>query len=83
MSSDPLEELRQTLAADGYILDLTETAPGQLAARIRAEDGVCSDCLVPKSLMAGMIANATGQTPESIEITYPAELGDDGQFASS
>ncbi|MGO1182713.1 MAG: hypothetical protein ACTHZ5_03390 [Micrococcaceae bacterium] len=83
MSTASLEELRQTLATDGYILDITETAPGRLAARISAEDGVCSDCLVPKSLMAGMIANATGQNPESIEIAYPAELGDDGQFASS
>jgi hypothetical protein len=80
MTTQPLEDLRQTLAADGYILNIEESAGGRLEARIRAEDGICGDCLVPKNLMATMIANATGTTADAIDITYPTEIGDDGQL---
>lgn len=80
MTTQPLEDLRQTLAADGYILDIGESDGGRLDARISAEDGICGDCLVPKHLMAAMIANATGTSTDSIDITYPTEIGDDGQI---
>ncbi len=79
MSTQPLEDLRQTLAADGYILSISE-AGDRLDARISAEDGVCGDCLVPKNLMALMISNATGAATEAIDVTYPAEIDDDGQL---
>ncbi|MFC0247781.1 hypothetical protein ACFFIO_04635 [Citricoccus parietis] len=79
MTAQPLEDLRQTLAADGYILTIDESGD-RLDARIRAEDGVCGDCLVPKNLMAAMISNATGTAADSIDITYPTEIGDDGQL---
>ncbi|QCU78877.1 hypothetical protein E7744_12630 [Citricoccus sp. SGAir0253] len=82
MSTQPLEELRQTLAADGYVLAVTRVGP-RLDARISAEAGVCGDCLVPKHLMATMIANATGRTPEDIDVTYPSEIGDDGQLVEA
>lgn len=80
MTTQPLEDLRQTLAADGYILNIEESGGGRLDARIRAEDGICGDCLVPKNLMAAMIANATGTAADAIDITYPTEIGDDGQI---
>ena len=79
MPTQPLEDLRQTLAADGYILTIAE-AGDRLAARISAEDGVCGDCLVPKKLMAVMISNATGTAADSIDVTYPTEIDDDGQL---
>ncbi|MFC7401860.1 hypothetical protein [Citricoccus sp. GCM10030269] len=80
MTTQPLEDLRQTLAADGYILQIDEVDGGRLDARISAEDGVCGDCLVPKNLMAAMIANATEKPADAIDITYPTEIDDDGQI---
>jgi hypothetical protein len=80
MTTQPLEDLRQTLAADGYILNVEESAGGRLDARISAEDGTCGDCLVPKNLMAMMIASATGTATDAIDITYPTEIEDDGQI---
>ncbi|GAA4763450.1 hypothetical protein [Citricoccus nitrophenolicus] len=79
MTTQPLEDLRQTLAADGYILSIDESG-GRMDARISAEDGVCGDCLVPKNLMTLMISNATGAQADAIDLTYPTEIGDDGQL---
>ncbi|MEO9247387.1 hypothetical protein ABDK96_06815 [Citricoccus nitrophenolicus] len=79
MTTQPLEDLRQTLAADGYILSI-DSSGERVDARISAEDGVCGDCLVPKNLMALMISNATGAAADSIDLTYPTEIGDDGQI---
>ncbi|WP_413542820.1 hypothetical protein [Citricoccus nitrophenolicus] len=79
MTTQPLEDLRQTLAADGYILSIDESGE-RMDARISAEDGVCGDCLVPKNLMTLMISNATGTQADAIDLTYPTEIGDDGQL---
>jgi hypothetical protein len=73
-----LDDLRKTLDADGYVLTVEESRDDLLDVRISARDGICNDCLVPKHLMATMIAAATGRPGESIRIAYPAEIQDDG-----
>jgi hypothetical protein len=75
---DQLDDLRRTLDADGYDLAVEDRGSDLLDVRISARDGICSDCLVPKHLMAMMIASATGRASESIRIVYPAEVRDDG-----
>ena len=81
--TDPLDDLRKTLDADGYVLTVEDSAPDLLDVRISARDGVCSDCLVPKHLMGMMIASATGRPAEAIRIAYPAEVRDDGSLVGA
>jgi hypothetical protein len=71
-----LEPTRQGLDAAGFDLDLAE-ADGKLRMLVRAREGACEDCLVPKSLFRRMavdeIQEAGLQQPE-IEILYPLDL---------
>ncbi|MCY1157268.1 MAG: hypothetical protein MOP51_288 [Citricoccus sp.] len=78
-----LDNLRKTLDADGYVLAVDDSRDDLLDVRISARDGICSDCLVPKHLMATMIAAATGRPSESIRIAYPAEVRDDGTLVGA
>jgi Fe-S cluster biogenesis protein NfuA len=59
-----LETIRGMLDSDGYDVRLDEFANNELKLTIVARDGACEECLVPKNLMANIIA-----------ASLPAELG--------
>lgn len=73
MNDQRFEELRSTLAADGYNLQVDQKN-GQAKVTISAADGICGDCLVPKPLMLGMLQPILDVDPDSIELLYPNEL---------
>lgn len=82
---DQLQQLRDTLAADGYSMDIHITA-GNAIVKITAADGVCGDCLVPKNvMMKGLLEPALGMSDSQIQLTYPtdAAASPSSQHASS
>jgi metal-sulfur cluster biosynthetic enzyme len=62
--------IRSTLAADGYEMELDQVA-GRVRVTIIATDQACPDCLVPQDLMRGILGQALGVPPDSIDLTYP------------
>ncbi len=65
--------LASTLAADGYRMEFAER-DGRLHVTIVATPDACADCLVPKDLMRGMLAQQLGVAGENIDLTYPSEF---------
>jgi hypothetical protein len=74
--AERLQALRSSLAADGYSLELTERDE-RIGAVITAGPGTCEDCLVPKDLMRAILGQALGIDGETIDLTYPSEVGGD------
>jgi hypothetical protein len=72
--AERLQALRSSLAADGYSLELTEGG-GRIAAVITAGPGTCADCLVPKDLMRAILGQALGVEGQTIDLSYPSEVG--------
>lgn len=70
MDQAKLDQFNQTLAADGYHLDIEETGD-TFKGVVTAADGVCDDCLVPQEIMKTILAPMLGTQPEKIELTYP------------
>jgi hypothetical protein len=68
-----LEQIRQSLQADDYRLDVTVHS-GRAEVAIAAGPSACAECLVSKDLMRSMLAPVLGVPPDSIELAYPAEL---------
>jgi len=74
--AEALEPTRKGLDAAGFDLDVTE-ADGKLRMLIRAREGACEDCLVPKSMFRQMAVDeieAAGLPPPELEIVYPLDL---------
>jgi DNA-binding transcriptional LysR family regulator len=67
-----LDQLRQTLQADDYRLDVDVHDDSADVAIVAGPDA-CDECLVPKPLMASMLAPVLGVQPESIRLVYPAD----------
>lgn len=65
-----LDQLNQTLAADGYHLELEESGD-VIKGVVTSGDGVCDDCLVPQDIMKTILAPILGTQPDKIELTYP------------
>jgi hypothetical protein len=72
-----LEQLKQTLQADDYRLDVDVHGDSADVA-IVAGPNACEECLVPKPLMQSMLAPVLGVQPESIRLVYPTD-GPTGQ----
>lgn len=71
-----LEDFRKTMAADDYHLEVD--VDGSAAnVRIKAGPDACEECLVPKTMMAAMLAPVLGVDPGSISLTYPTEFPGD------
>jgi hypothetical protein len=68
-----LEQIRQSLQADDYRLDVTVHS-GRAEVAIAAGPAACAECLVSKDLMRSMLAPVLGVPPDRIELAYPAEL---------
>lgn len=73
INTERIEPLAQSLATDGYQLTVAENG-ARVAVTVTASPDACEDCLVPKDLMRGILANALGADGESIDITYPKEV---------
>ena len=70
-----LEPIAGTLEADGYRLEARQT-DGRLSLRIEAGPEACADCLVPKPMLAKMIAQRLaplGLDPTAVDLRYPGE----------
>jgi DNA-binding transcriptional LysR family regulator len=67
-----LDQLRQTLQADDYRLDV-DVRDGAADVAIVAGPAACEECLVPKPLMQAMLAPVLGVQPDSIRLSYPAD----------
>ena len=63
--------LASSLAADGYQLEVAE-AGDRVRVTITASPQACADCLVPKDLMRGILGQAFGVPPDTIDLTYPS-----------
>lgn len=71
---DALAGLRQGMVADGYDLLVESAASGVARVRIVAGPEACEECLVPKSIMVGMMqASLEGLPVTSVEVVYPGE----------
>lgn len=68
-----LQGLRDVLAADGYRLDYAVQGERELAVRVLAGPDACADCLVPQSVMEGILTDALTATPYTVaRIDMPA-----------
>lgn len=63
-------EIAATLAADGYQMQIAETAD-RVTVTITAGPEACADCLVPENLMRGILGQALGVPENTIDLTYP------------
>jgi hypothetical protein len=67
-----LEAFRESLRADDYEMVVT-AQQDRAEVTITAGPEACEECLVPKHLMAVMLAPMLGVAPDSIELSYPAD----------
>ena len=67
-----LEQMRSTLAVDGYHLSVEESDSG-FDVRITADPESCADCLVPKKVMVSMLEPILGVGAEGIRLAYPSD----------
>ena len=67
-----LDDLQKMLSVDGYTLSVA-TEDGKTNAVITAGEGICGDCLVPKVVLTGMLAQALDVPAEQISLEYPEE----------
>ncbi|MGP4025902.1 hypothetical protein [Actinomadura sp. 3N407] len=70
-----LEQMRATLAVDGYHLSVDEAGSG-FDVRITADPGTCADCLIPKQAMASMLQAVLGVDRDAIRLSYPGDADD-------
>jgi len=68
-----LDQIRRSLEADDYRLDVT-VHPGRAEVAIAAGPTACAECLVSKDLMRSMLAPVLGVPPDRIELAYPVEV---------
>jgi hypothetical protein len=67
-----LDQLRQTLQADDYRMDVDLQGSAAVVTIVAGPDA-CEECLVPKPLMQQMLAPVLGVEPASIDLTYPVD----------
>jgi hypothetical protein len=72
--TERLQALQDSLAADGYRLDLQEQ-DGRIGAVVTAGPETCADCLVPKDIMRAILGQALGVDGQTIDLSYPSEAG--------
>ena len=68
-----LAQIRQSLQADDYRLDVT-VRDGRAEVAIAAGPEACAECLVSKDLMRAMLAPVLGVPPDSIDLAYPVDV---------
>jgi hypothetical protein len=76
IQTERTEALASSLRADGYDLAITESSTDlgdRIAVVVSATPEACEDCLVPKDLMRGILAQALSVAGDTIDITYPRD----------
>jgi hypothetical protein len=69
-----LRGLRDTLAADGYLLEWSIEEQNRIAIRVVPGSDACAECLVPPELMRGIVSGELSETPYTVgSITLPAK----------
>ena len=68
--SATIEDIQTMLAADGYAMEVERTESGARVV-VTAGEGICDDCLVPKNVMAGILAPVLGVDRDGIDLVYP------------
>lgn len=74
-ASSAIHATREGLAAAGYAIDVN-TRGGTLVFSVRAEDGACEECLVPKSIFVDILGREladAGLQVASLEVLYPLD----------
>ena len=67
---------RESLAASNYAIDCAEPRDGALVFTVRALDGACEECLVPKAVFTAILEQELadgGIAASEIEVRYPLE----------
>jgi hypothetical protein len=67
-----LDQLKQTLQADDYRMDVDVRGDSADVAIVAGPDA-CEECLVPKPLMQSMLGPVLGIDPASIRLVYPTD----------
>ena len=65
-----LEQVRATLAADGYAIEAREEGE-RLLVQVLATPEACADCLVPPEVMRGILSKQLAVAAETIDLRYP------------
>jgi hypothetical protein len=67
-----LQGLRDTLDADGYVLDWSMEPENLIGIRVVPGSDACAECLVPADLMRSIVDNELSRTPYRVgSITLP------------
>ena len=70
---------REGLEASGFAIECADNE-GRLLVTIRAGEGACAECLVPKRIFTSILRQELtegGLSIESIEVVYPVEIHDE------
>ncbi|MEU2351185.1 hypothetical protein [Modestobacter sp. NPDC049651] len=62
-----LQQFREVLASDGYLLRWTPAEAAQVVVHVEAGPDACADCLVPLPVMEAIMNDALEQTPYSVD----------------
>ena len=62
-----LQRFRDVLAADGYDLRWSVTAPDRVVVEIQAGPEACANCLVPLPVMETIMSDALAPTPYRLD----------------
>jgi hypothetical protein len=82
ISTERTGALAASLRADGYDMAIDEVSPeggeSRISVVISATPQACADCLVPKDLMRGILSQALGVEGDTLDLTYPKDLPENG-----
>ena len=70
---------REGLEASGFAIDCADQG-GRLLFTIRALEGACEDCLVPKPVFTSILSRELadgGIAVDAIDVVYPVEVDDE------
>lgn len=68
-----LQQFRDMIASDGYLLTWSKTEEDRVVVRIEAGEEACADCLVPLPVMEAIMSEALASTPYQLDhVVLPA-----------
>lgn len=72
--NDEIMGFVSALDADGYDMALDRAGDGSVKVEVSARPDACEDCLVPKEVMATILAKACETEVERIDLRYPVDV---------
>ncbi|MDF2574632.1 MAG: hypothetical protein K0S05_1544 [Agromyces sp.] len=64
---EALQQFRDMLASDGYLLSWSEAGDEKVVVEIAAGEDACADCLVPLPVMEAIMSKALEPTPYTLD----------------